>query len=205
MLSSNIKIYKNVKIGKQSALGDFVTVGVSPKGKKDGETKTIIGSGAVIRSHSVIYAGNKIGKNFQTGHGTLIREENIIGDNVSIGSHTVVEHHIRIGDGVRIHSNTFIPEFSVLEKDCWIGPGVIFTNARYPKSKNAKKTLKGPIIKKGAIIGAGAVILPGVIIGERAFIGAGTVVVKEVKKEEVMVGNPARRIKKITDIKEYQS
>src|SRR4051794_26383348 len=75
-----------------------------------------IGRGALIRSHTVVYAGSVIGDRFMAGHGALVREENEIGDRVSIGSHSVVEHHVRLADGVRIHTAAFVPEFSVLDE-----------------------------------------------------------------------------------------
>jgi acetyltransferase-like isoleucine patch superfamily enzyme len=202
--SDNWKIYPDVVLGAQAVLGDFVIIGELPRGKTTGELRTTIGGNAIIRSHTVIYAGNIIGDYFQTGHGVLIREANQIGDYVSIGSHSVVEHHVQIGDEVRVHSNVFIPEFSILEPGCWIGPGVIFTNARYPRSKDVKDTLRGPTIGRGAKIGAGAVLLPGVVIGQNALVGAGAVVVADVPDGAVVVGNPARVIKSISDIENYR-
>jgi acetyltransferase-like isoleucine patch superfamily enzyme len=184
-------------------MGDFVVVGEPPRGRKPGELETRIGAGAVIRSHTVIYAGNRIGHNFQTGHGVLIREENEIGDDVSIGSHSVVEHHVKIANGVRLHSNVFVPEFSVLEEGCWLGPNVVVTNARYPRSHNVKEQLQGATIKRRAKIGANATLLPGVVIGENALVGAGAVVVEDVPPNAVVVGNPARVVKSVTDIEEY--
>ena len=123
-------IHPNVSIGDGAVIGPFVVIGEPPRGAASGELATVIGSGAIIRSHTVIYAGNIIGVRFQTGHGALIRELNRIGDDVSIGSHSVIEHHVMIADRVRIHSNVFIPEFSILEEGAWVGPGVVFTNAR---------------------------------------------------------------------------
>lgn len=163
-----------------------------------------LGQNCIIRSHTVVYQNNKIGKNFTTGHGVLIREENNIGDNVSIGSHSVIEHHTQIGNDVRIHSNAFIPEYSTLEDGCWIGPGVVLTNAKYPNSPQTKFNLKGVHIGKKAKIGAGAVILPGVKVGENALIGAGSVVVEDVLKNAVVAGNPARQINLVTKIKDYE-
>ena len=197
---NNSRIYENVQIGENSLIGDFVVIGVPPKGKKDGELKTIIGRNAVIRSHSVIYAGNKIGDDFQTGHGVLVREENTIGDRVSIGTGSVIEHHIKIGDGVRIHSNAFIPEFSELQSDCWVGPNVVLTNAMYPLSKNVKQELRGPVVMSLAKIGANSTLLPGVVIGVDALVGAGSVVTKEVPSGKVVAGNPAKIIKDIKDL-----
>jgi len=178
-------------------------VGVPPRGKKPGEMDTRIGPHSIIRSHTVIYAGNLIGANFQTGHGVMVRELNTIGDNVSIGTHSIVEHHVRIGHRVRIHSNAFIPEYSILEDDTWIGPNVVLTNAMYPNSAHAKSNLKGPLLKVGAKIGANATILPGVTVGCNALVGAAAVVVKDVPDGKVVVGNPARIIKDLSELDAY--
>ena len=201
--SSSI-IYPGVDIAEASQIGEFVIIGEPPRGFSPGGLKTIIGNGATIRSHTVIYAGNKIGLNFQTGHGVLIRESNEIGDNVSVGTHSIVEHHVFIGNNVRIHSDVFVPEYCVLKNDCWIGPAVVMTNAPYPRSTHVKESLKGVTVMEGAKIGAGVIILPGVVIGRNALVGAGAVVVADVEDDAVVVGNPARMIKRITEIPEYQ-
>ncbi|MFA6609982.1 MAG: DapH/DapD/GlmU-related protein [Candidatus Omnitrophota bacterium] len=195
------RIYKNVKIGKNSLIEDFVVIGHPPRGKKDGELSTIIGEGAVIRSGTVIYAGNRIGENFQTGHNVTIRESNTIGNDVSIGSLACVEHKVDIADGVRIHSQAFIPEFSKLEKECWIGPNVVLTNAPHPLCPKVKECLKGPTIEEGAKIGANSTLLPGVRIGRMSLVGAGSVVVDDVPSFSVAAGNPARKIKRVDQLK----
>lgn len=188
----------NYKIGKDSKIDKYVVIGYQPKQKTE---PAVIGDKALIRSHTVIYAGNIIGDNFQTGHGVLIRELNTIGNDVSIGSHTVLEHHVTIGNNVRIHSNVFIPEYTVLEDHVWVGPSVTFTNAKYPASPKSKENLIGVTVKNKAKIGAGAVILPGLVIGRNALIGAGSVVTKDVPQGSVVVGNPAKVIARLPDLK----
>ena len=192
------KIFPGVTLGTGSVVEDYVIIGSPPRGKKAGELQTILGKGAVIRSHTVIYAGNRIGERFQTGNKVNIREMNEIGDNVSIGTLSVIEHHVRIGNGVRMHSQVFVPEFTVIEDDAWLGPHVVITNAKYPLSPEVKETLAGPLIKMGAKIGANATILPGVVIGVNSLVGAGSVVTKDVPDNAVVAGNPARLIKMIT-------
>ena len=193
-------IYENVKIGTGAIIEDYCIIGIPPLGQQEVDFETVIGRNACIRSHTVIYAGNRIGNSFATGNKANIRELNTIGNNVSIGTLTTVEHHISIGDNVRIHSQAFISEYSVLEDHAWIGPNVVLTNSRYPLSLDAKETLIGPTIKKGAKIGANSTILPGLTIGENAFVGAGSVVVKDVPDGAVVVGNPAKIIKNITEL-----
>jgi len=194
------KIFKNVKLGKNISIGDFVIIGLPPKGKADGELETVIGDNATIRSHTVIYAGNKIGDNFMTGHHVMIRENNKIGDNVSIGSGSDIEYDIKIEDGVRIHSHVFIPEFTEIKKDSWIGPNVVITNIKYPVCKNSKKYLIGPKIEEGAKIGANSTIIANIIVGRDCLIGCGSVVTKDVPPKAVVAGNPARIIKCLNDI-----
>ncbi|MGB2706489.1 MAG: transferase [Candidatus Omnitrophota bacterium] len=194
-------IYKNVTIGKNASVEEFVRIGCPPRGKKEGQLKTVIGNNCVIRSGTVIYAGNVIGNNFSTGHNAVIREENKIGNNISIGTLSCIEHHVKIRDNVRIHSQAFVPEYSILEEGVWIGPNAVLTNALHPQCPKVKECLKGPHIKRGAKIGANVTILPAVVVGEGALIGAGSVVPKDVPPGAVMCGNPAKVMKDISEIK----
>lgn len=188
-------IHPNVQLSDDCVVEDYAVIGAPPQGKESGELKTVIGRGAIIRSHVVIYAGNVIGENFHAGNKANIRELNIIGDNVSVGTLSVIEHHTKIGNRVRIHTQAFVPELTILEDDCWIGPNVVITNVKYPESKLPKaERFEGVVVRRGAKIGANATILPGIEIGEGAIVGAGSVVTKIVPSEVVVVGNPARNI-----------
>lgn len=196
-------VSEHVKIPASCEIDLYCFIGKNFKNATEGEIETTIGEYAVIRSHTVIYAGNKIGNNFQTGHHVVIRECNEIGNDVSIGTLSCIEHHIKIGNGVRIHSQVFIPEYSVLHDNCWIGPNVSFTNAKYPRSKNVKETLKGPTIKEYAKIGANSTVLPGITIGKHALVGSGAVVSRDVPDYAIVAGNPAKIIGDIRNIPEY--
>lgn len=196
-------IHPKVRLGENHRIEEYVIIGVPPRGSEPGDLETRIGPDAIVRSHTIIYAGNRIGANFQTGHSVMIRELNEIGDNVSIGTHSIIEHHVQIGNHVRIHSNVFIPEYSILEDDAWVGPGVVFTNALYPLSPEVKVNLRGPHVLSGSKIGANATLLPGITIGRNALVGAGAVVVRDVPDGKVVVGNPARIIKDVSELSAY--
>jgi len=200
MINKTAVIFPNVKLGKNCTIEDFVIIGKPPMGYRRGELKTQIGDNAIIRSHTIIYGGNKIGNNFKSGDKANIREFNKIGNNVSIGALSAVEHHVKIGNGVRIHTQAFISEFSILEDKCWIGPNTVLTNVLHPLCPKAKKCIKGVTVKKQAKIGANVTILPDIVIGAYALIGAGSVVTKDVLPRQVLAGNPATVIKNIKDL-----
>lgn len=198
-MAENYRIYEGVEVGPESSIGDYCVIGL-PLGDPGDSLKTVLGSGAIIRSHTVIYAGNIIGVRFRTGHGVNIREKNRIGDDVSIGTHSIIEHDVLIGNRVRIHSGAFIPEFSVLEDESWIGPHVVFTNVLHPLCPEVPKCIKGPTIRRGAKIGANATVLPSVTIGEMALVAAGAVVINDIPARMVAAGNPAKVIKSIDEL-----
>jgi acetyltransferase-like isoleucine patch superfamily enzyme len=201
MDSESLVRYPNVFLGEGSSVDPFVILGKAPRSALPGELVLRIGEHAVIRSHTVIYAGTTIGDNFQVGHNALIREFTVIGNDCSVGSGSIIEFKVQIGTGVRLHSNVFVPEYCRLEDGCWIGPNAVLTNARFPAALRTKETLQGVTVGKRAIVGANATILPGVAIGPRALVGAGAVVTRDVVAGTVVVGSPARQVAMVGDLR----
>jgi UDP-2-acetamido-3-amino-2,3-dideoxy-glucuronate N-acetyltransferase len=115
-----------------------------------------------------------------------------IGANVNICSHCFIENDVVIGDNVTVKNGIYIYDGITLEDNVFVGPNVTFTNDKTPRSKTYPAAFPKTIIRKGASIGGGAVILPGITIGENAMIGAGAVVTKDVPSGAVVYGNPAR-------------
>jgi UDP-2-acetamido-3-amino-2,3-dideoxy-glucuronate N-acetyltransferase len=119
-----------------------------------------------------------------------ISKEALIGDNCKIHSHVWIGAKVKIGNNCKIEAFAFIPDGVTIEDNVFIGPHVCFTNDKHPPSGG--KDWQPIFVKRGARIGAGAVILPGVTIGENAMIGAGAVVTKDVPSNITVIGNPAR-------------
>ncbi len=194
------KIYPNVRLGKNVTIGDFCVIGYPPRGKEPGELETVIGDNTVIRSHSVIYAGTRIGRDCHVGHMVFIREETEIGDRCSIGGNSYIEHHCVLGTNVRIQGQAGLCEHTICEDDVWVGPRVITANTPHPTCDRAKECLAGPVFRRGAIIGAAAAVAPDVEVGRRAFVGMGAVVLKSVPDGAIVLGNPARRVSNVDNI-----
>ena len=115
-----------------------------------------------------------------------------IGNECNICSHVFIENDVLIGDRVTIKSGVQLWNGLIIEDDVFIGPNVTFTNDMYPRSKQYPDQYLVTIIKKGASIGGGSVILPGITIGTNSIIGAGSVVTKSVPTNAVVYGNPAQ-------------
>jgi acetyltransferase-like isoleucine patch superfamily enzyme len=125
-----------------------------------------------------------------------------IGDDVKIGTFVEIQKGVKVGHRCKISSHTFICEGVTLEDEVFIGHNVVFTNDRYPRSTaNGQLQTEADwkciptLVKKGASIGSGVVLLCGITIGENAMVGAGSVVTKDVPAGATVAGNPARLVK----------
>ena len=172
-------MFPNVALGSGTEVHDFCVLGQPARGRAAGADPLEIGPDGVIRSHTVIYAGARIGARVQTGHGVLIREYTEIGDDCSIAL---------------AHELAALP---------W-GPRVVLTNSRFPASRHAKAHLEGVRICRFARIGANATLLPGVVIGRGAVVGAGAVVTRDVAADVVVVGNPARPLCRASELRDTE-
>ncbi len=187
-----------VQLGEKAVIDPGVILGYVPSRSEDHSLS--IGSGARIRCGTVIYGGSRIGCNLETGHHVVIREQNLVGDNLCIWSNSIIDYGCKIGNNVRIHNNVYVTQFTVIEDDAFLGPGVSLANDIHPGCPDALECMRGPIIKKGAQIGVNSSVLPRVVIGEYALIGAGSVVTRDIPPRAVACGNPARVVGSIEDL-----
>lgn len=143
---------------------------------------------------AVIDEGCKIGKGTRIWHFSHIMKGAEVGERCNIGQNVVVSPGVQLGRNVKVQNNVSIYSGVICDDDVFLGPSMVFTNVINPRSRIIRKDSFLPtIVEKGASIGANSTIICGTIIGRYAFIGAGSVVTKDVKPYALVMGNPARQ------------
>ncbi|GLR10865.1 dTDP-6-deoxy-3,4-keto-hexulose isomerase [Mixta theicola] len=140
-----------------------------------------------------------IGSETRVWQFAVILENASIGRNCNICAHSLIENDVVIGDNVTVKSGVYLWDGITVEDNVFIGPCVAFANDKYPRSKQHPSEFVKTLIKEGASLGANATILPGIVIGKKAMVGAGAVVTKDVPDYAVVVGNPARIVKYMSE------
>lgn len=194
-ISDTAKINENVLIEDNVTIGDFCVIGLNPNNKI--KKKLIIKKNSIINSHTNIYLGSEIGENNIIGHNVLIREETFLGKNVQIGSYCDLEGFCFIDDYSKLHSCVHIGQQSKIMSYVYIFPYVVLTNDPIPPSD----IRQGVVLEPFSIICTRTTVLPGVKIGFSSFIGANSLVNKDVDPEMIGSGNPFRIKGNISNIK----
>jgi len=146
----------------------------------------------------------KIGENTSIWQYCVVLKGATIGSNCNICSHVFIENDVVIGNGVTIKNGVKIFDSIYIEDNVFIGPNVTFTNDRMPRSRRTgnrdQVTYPRTLIKSGASIGGGAVILPGITVGEQAIIGAGAIVAEDVPEGAIVIGNKGKFHRQAPDL-----
>lgn len=151
--------------------------------------------GYFAHESAVIDTPCNIGKGTKIWHFSHIMNNCSMGENCNIGQNVVISPDVHLGNNVKVQNNVSIYTGVNCEDDVFLGPSMVFTNVINPRSAvNRKAEYMRTTVRKGASIGANATIVCGNDIGQFAFIGAGAVVVKEVKPYALVVGNPSKQI-----------
>jgi acetyltransferase-like isoleucine patch superfamily enzyme len=195
-------VYDNVSIGDGSKIGADVILGepmadIYSNSEAYANPVLKIGASSIVRSGSILYAGSEFGERLETGHRVTIREGTKAGKNLRVGTLSDIQGDCAIGDFVRFHSNVHVGQRSLIGNYVWIFPYVVLTNDPHPPSSH----LVGVTVEDFAVIATMSVVLPGVRIGCDALVGAGSIVNRNVGPEDVVVGNPAKRVASIHDVK----
>lgn len=199
IIRDNVRIGKGSRVGARCILGEYLADFY--RDLHDSGHPLSIGENALIRSETIIYGDTVIGDSFQTGHRVTIREKAQIGSHVRIGTLSDIQGYCTIGNYVNLHSNVHISQASVLHDYVWIFPYVVLTNDPQPPSMQ----MQGVEIDSFAVVATKSIVLPGIHIGEDALIGAASVVTKDVPKETVAFGSPAKLHGSVCDIKDKKT
>ena len=149
----------------------------------------------MIHETAVVDEGANIGKGTNVWHFSHLMPRCVLGENCNIGQNVFIANDVKLGNNVKVQNNVSIYTGVICEDDVFLGPSMVFTNVMNPRSAvNRKSEYRTTHVGKGATIGANATIVCGNNIGEYAFIGAGSVVTKDVPAYALLVGNPARQI-----------
>lgn len=201
-IGDNATIYDNVEIGDDATICNDAILGepladyyTNPSYQNP---RTVIGAGALIRSHTMIYAGCSIGEAFSTGHHAIIREFTKIGHHSLVGAFCLLMGDLEIGNYTRLHAFVGMAKQWSLGDFVFAYPYTTFTDDPYPPSND----VVGGRIDNYAQIASHAVLMPGIHIGENCLVGANAVVSKDIPPYSLAVGNPARIVK---DVREYEA
>ena len=194
VLGEGVQVLEHAVVGKQPSLSPRSTA------KREPLPPTVIGDGTIVSTGAVVFAGSTIGARVILGDQSCVRERVVVGDDVVIGRGSLVENDTTIGALTKIQAEAYITAYSTLEESVFIAPCVVTTNDNFlGRTERRHELIRGPIIRRGARIGGGAVLCPAVVIGEEAFVGAGAVVTKDVAPRMLVVGNPARAVRPVAD------
>lgn len=144
---------------------------------------------------AIVDDGAKVGDETRVWHWVHVCSGAVIGNKCSLGQNVFVGNRVQIGDNVKIQNNVSVYDNVTLEDDVFCGPSMVFTNVYNPRSAVTRKDeYRDTLVKQGATLGANCTIVCGVTIGKYAFVGAGSVINKDVSDFALMVGVPAKQI-----------
>jgi UDP-3-O-[3-hydroxymyristoyl] glucosamine N-acyltransferase len=168
-LGFGVRIYGNVTIHAGCKIGDFCVIGHPAKPADYSGKKVTIGSGSVIRSHTVIYEGSELGEGLETGHHVVIREGTVTGKNLRVGNFSDIEGACKIGDYCRFHGYVHVGRGSQIGHFVWLYSLVTLTNDPLPPSH----IFEPVTIEDGAVVAVNVTVMPGARLGRGAYIVSG--------------------------------
>ena len=205
-IAATAVVYPGTVIGEGCKILDYAVVGKQPTlsprstAKREPLPPAEIGDGTIVSTGAIVFAGTTVGERVIVGDQACVRERCTLGDDVVVGRGSLVENDTSVGDRTKIQADAYVTAYSTLEEDVFIAPCVVTTNDNFMgRTERRHELRKGPMIRRAARVGGGAILLPGIEIGEEAFIGAGAVVIRDVPARALMVGNPARQLREVPE------
>ena len=204
-IGANVVVHAGVELGSGVRIQDAAIVGkpvvlsrTSRAELRDPET-TAIGDGATLAAQCVVVAGASIGAGAFVGDQAHVRERAVVGSDSAVGRGSAIDNDVTLGARVRIQTGCYVTAFSTVEDDVFIGPGVFTYNDNAMGRHERGAPLSGAVLRRACRVGGGARILPGVEVGEEAFVATGSVVTRDVPPRTLVMGVPAKPVRRIGD------
>jgi UDP-3-O-[3-hydroxymyristoyl] glucosamine N-acyltransferase len=198
VLHPHVVVGENAEVGAGVHVFPGAVLGRAPHGagatakRPVYDQKLTIGSGCSIGAHATIYFGVQIGRDTLVGDCASIREGASIGARCIVSRCVTLNYDVTLGDDVKVMDNTHLTGGTTIADRAFVSTAVASTNDNEPTAALAGRQVRGPHIAAGAVVGAGAVLLPGVAIGASATVAAGAVVTRDVDARTTVMGIPAR-------------
>nr|WP_123807797.1 acyltransferase [Abyssicoccus albus] len=207
IIGNNVTIYDDTKIGSNVIIMDNAVIGKKPTRAKSSimpEVKDFppceLGDGVTIGTSAIIYVNAKIANDVFVADLATVREKVTVGEGTIVGRGVAIENECTVGKKCKLETNCYITAYSTIEDYVFIAPCVVTTNDNYmARDKERYNHFKGTTVKTGGRIGANATILPGKVIHEDGTVAAGSIVSRDVEKESLVVGTPAKEVSKVAD------
>lgn len=204
-IGGNVVIHAGTIVGVGARIQDGAILGKPPafgrrsKARREPPPPLVVGAGATIAAGAVVAAGARVEEGALVGDQAQVRERAVIGAESVVGSGSAVDNDVTVGARVKIQTGCYLTAHSTVEDDVFVAPGVVTTNDPTAGRHGPDMPLAGCVLRRACRVGGRAVLLPGVEIGEEAFVGAGSVVTRDVPARAVVIGAPARRIRDVEE------
>jgi UDP-3-O-[3-hydroxymyristoyl] glucosamine N-acyltransferase len=198
-------VHAGTEIGEDCLIEDGAVLGKRPRLRAASSAAGAsigplgIEAGVTVCCGAVVYAGARVASGAIIGDQAQVRERAFIGEQSVVGRGSSVDFDARVGARVLIQTGVYVTGGSVVEDDVFLGPGVVTTNDHTMGRHARGEALLGPTFHRACRVGGGAVLVPGVAIGEEAFVAAGALVTRDVAAREVVMGVPARVVRRVGD------
>jgi acetyltransferase-like isoleucine patch superfamily enzyme len=205
VLGTHVTIHDGTLVGDGCVIEDGVVLGKRPRlaphstASREELDGLVLGDRATVCAGAVVFAGARIGAEAIIGDQSFVRERASVGAGSVIGRGSAVDRGVSVGERVRVQTGVYLAAASVVEDDVFIGPCACTTNDDTMGRHLEKQALRGATLRRACRIGGGAVLVPGVEVGEEAFVGAGAVVTRDVPPRMLVVGSPARVLRRVGD------
>jgi UDP-3-O-[3-hydroxymyristoyl] glucosamine N-acyltransferase len=198
-------VHEGTEVGEECLIEEGAVLGKQPRlraasSAAGAEIGTLrLEAGVTVCCGAVVYAGASVARGAIIGDQAQVRERSRIGAGSVVGRGSSVDFDAQVGDRVLIQTGVYVTGGSIVENDVFLGPGVVTTNDHSMGRHAPGEGLLGPTFRRACRVGGGAVLVPGVVIGEEAFVAAGALVTRDVGDREVVMGVPARVIRRVSD------